>query len=1021
MTSIVANVSSIVRELPQMSKDSVGDLAKILNDMSGLQMFISCVAFFIMTYFSLNLLLPSSLSKRDRRKSWIVTMAASGVMSITGLYFACRLYESNGTILIPDVRAFGSTSPEEYLTDTDVDQTMAKAISIFFLAYCVVDFVFCIFVYPHQVSIGLSHHTGYAVLLVYLLRSRQSLLFAVCAIEELPTFILSLYELNGDTRPRLSTGMAIFALRVSYHLYITYKASELLNLPLFFFSTYLLLYHIGWFRQWFLKRIEAIKPENNTLQSSSSSEQPSVAAAVADDESAVKKHHRKLAYGVETHVYFVATILCVQALMHLVLVFFEVREFFHWKKDWPERTTASATLLFDLVVHTLIFLLVAARMVGIVKDVYTEGFIMHTINKDNIIYNISWEDPRVERELLQIGKGDVILTISSAGCNVLDYLVKEPENIVACDFNAAQLAVLELKLACIEHLNYQQYWEIWSESNYDTFTAVYQSVLRPKVIASKTPTSASTIRFWDENGDLIKNNFAFAGSSGLAARMLHPALKFLGIVDNMVSRKAYPPASVGLALLLHGILKNPFVWAILAPLGGVPESQLALISREPQVWSERLEEVIGRRMWGETNYFYYYYVVGKWSKECCPPYMQEKNFAVLKAGAKRRAVTMVHGGWADGAQLRKDFTVASLLDSMDWMPDSMIADNIARLYPQLSDGSKKSKPCKIFWRSFATKVHSPVLAALEPDLVPDPMDGSERVGWYLSQWVATVEPGKNFSNMLCKGSDATFKNTPAQDLKVLATMASHALRSEKDSVEFYRSQGDAYDGFRETLLPDRDMLQLYCLPWQTAPTNWVSVGCGTARDVEYVVGHLKTCKTHLYLLDLSPALLTIAKERVERLGLEKQVTLVEANVLEVFDSKGKVNAKVCKYLLPGSKPLPNLGEVDMVTCSYCLTMIPPWKAALEVMVSMLKEGGSLSIIDFTKREDRPTSMYQNLIAWWFSNDGVYLNDEHVRVLKSHKALKTVWHHESESRVPYMPLNATHYVWTGKKVAVVSKK
>ena len=38
--------------------------------------------------------------------------------------------------------------------------------------------------------------------------------------------------------------------------------------------------------------------------------------------------------------------------------------------------------------------------------------------------------------------------------------------------------------------------------------------------------------------------------------------------------------------------------------------------------------------------------------------MEAKNFAALKAGAKRKAVTIVHGGWADGAQLRDDFTVS---------------------------------------------------------------------------------------------------------------------------------------------------------------------------------------------------------------------------------------------------------------------------------------------------------------------------------------------------------------------------
>eukprot|EP00615_Pteridomonas_danica_P010679 CAMPEP_0114342566 /NCGR_PEP_ID=MMETSP0101-20121206/9901_1 /TAXON_ID=38822 ORGANISM="Pteridomonas danica, Strain PT" /NCGR_SAMPLE_ID=MMETSP0101 /ASSEMBLY_ACC=CAM_ASM_000211 /LENGTH=351 /DNA_ID=CAMNT_0001476749 /DNA_START=1799 /DNA_END=2851 /DNA_ORIENTATION=+ len=349
----------------------------------------------------------------------------------------------------------------------------------------------------------------------------------------------------------------------------------------------------------------------------------------------------------------------------------------------------------------------------------------------------------------------------------------------------------------------------------------------------------------------------------------------------------------------------------------------------------------------------------------------------MKEGCKRKAVTLVHGGWADGAQLRNDFTIASLLDSMDWMPDSMIAENIARLYPQLSDGSKKgSKQAVIFWRSFATKVHSPVLASLRPDHVPD-LDGRERVGWYLSQWVAKVVPNVNYDKFLCQGSGNTFQNTPAQDAKVIAAMALHALRTEKSTVEFYRSQGDAYDGFRESLLPDRDLLQNFCLPWHRAPKTWISVGCGTARDIEYVIGHLKDVKTHLYLLDLSPDLLQMAKERVEKEGIGNQVTLVVADILKAYNENGTPNESEVKYLTKDCKPLPRLGECDLVTCSYCLTMIPPWESALQVMVSMLNKGGTLSIIDFTKRSDKPSHWTQSLNQWWFANDGVYFNNEHT--------------------------------------------
>ena len=60
----------------------------------------------------------------------------------------------------------------------------------------------------------------------------------------------------------------------------------------------------------------------------------------------------------------------------------------------------------------------------IFADTYTRGFIALAIKEQKVIYNISWEDPRVEREELKLSSDDVVLTISSAGCNVLDYLWK---------------------------------------------------------------------------------------------------------------------------------------------------------------------------------------------------------------------------------------------------------------------------------------------------------------------------------------------------------------------------------------------------------------------------------------------------------------------------------------------------------------------------------------------------------------------------------------------------------------------
>ena len=39
------------------------------------------------------------------------------------------------------------------------------------------------------------------------------------------------------------------------------------------------------------------------------------------------------------------------------------------------------------------------------------------------------EDPRVKREDLELSSNNVVLMISSAGCNVLNYLLTKPEDL----------------------------------------------------------------------------------------------------------------------------------------------------------------------------------------------------------------------------------------------------------------------------------------------------------------------------------------------------------------------------------------------------------------------------------------------------------------------------------------------------------------------------------------------------------------------------------------------------------------
>jgi S-adenosylmethionine-diacylglycerol 3-amino-3-carboxypropyl transferase len=67
-------------------------------------------------------------------------------------------------------------------------------------------------------------------------------------------------------------------------------------------------------------------------------------------------------------------------------------------------------------------------------------------------YSRVWEDHRLLEQGLEVNRGGEYLVVASAGCNVLNLLLHEPERIVALDLNRAQTALVELKLAGVRRL-----------------------------------------------------------------------------------------------------------------------------------------------------------------------------------------------------------------------------------------------------------------------------------------------------------------------------------------------------------------------------------------------------------------------------------------------------------------------------------------------------------------------------------------------------------------------------------------
>ena len=100
---------------------------------------------------------------------------------------------------------------------------------------------------------------------------------------------------------------------------------------------------------------------------------------------------------------------------------------------------------------------------------------MFTLWFRGFVYNQIWEDPRVDAEALRLGPESSLLTISSGGCNVLNYLVHQPKRIVAVDLNANHMSLTRLKLAALEHLpDYESFYKFFGYGRHPDNVPNYQ-------------------------------------------------------------------------------------------------------------------------------------------------------------------------------------------------------------------------------------------------------------------------------------------------------------------------------------------------------------------------------------------------------------------------------------------------------------------------------------------------------------------------------------------------------------------
>ncbi|EXJ80976.1 hypothetical protein A1O3_07264 [Capronia epimyces CBS 606.96] len=321
---------------------------------------------------------------------------------------------------------------------------------------------------------------------------------------------------------------------------------------------------------------------------------------------------------------------------------------------------------------------------------YNDLLTKHQQFGNEYIYAFNWEDPKVDRQLLNIDQNDVILTITSAGDNILDYLLEKPRRIHAVDLNPNQNHLLELKIAAFTALPHCDVWQLFGEGKHADFRSLLLQKLSPHM-------SSQAFQYWLNKAHVFSSPGGLYGSGGSrhAINLVRWLFKLFSLtakahtmckVETLNEQREIWPCirRILLSWPLHQAVVSTEWWAWKA--AGVPPAQRELIlddysqrTKLPKskklcgdaIWQyvvDTLDPVVETTQISRDNYFYYLCLEGKYSKKCHPRYLAPKTHTTLsKPGA------------FDGLRIHTDelmeviarispssLTIAILMDSMDW-------------------------------------------------------------------------------------------------------------------------------------------------------------------------------------------------------------------------------------------------------------------------------------------------------------------------------------------------------------------
>lgn len=328
---------------------------------------------------------------------------------------------------------------------------------------------------------------------------------------------------------------------------------------------------------------------------------------------------------------------------------------------------------------------------------------------DALVYNQIWEDPRVDLQALKLDENSRILTISSGGCNALNYLIENPQKITAVDLNRHHIYLLNLKIAALRFLpTFQDFFAFFGFGKSEKNIENYQKHIAPNL-------DENTRKFWESSSAIGKvihgpriNYFKDGGlydhsRNGYFLRFFHRFSHLLGCRPEEVLKAKTKKEQIELydryiapffdSFLIKTIGKMPVTMFGL----GIPPQQHVELKKASadgkgivDLYRERTRRLAVEYPIYE-NYFAWQAFARKYDTEnrlALPDYLKEENYETLKTNAGKIETKI--NSVTDEIRSRpvKSFNRFVFLDAQDWMNYETMTELWQAIYYNAESGSR---------------------------------------------------------------------------------------------------------------------------------------------------------------------------------------------------------------------------------------------------------------------------------------------------------------------------------------------